>query len=75
MLELRRLRMAGAQAALRAAIEREQEEIMAMNDRAYRKFVRACLRQRLDIIKLVRVVLQPAELICSDIHCQHPGTS
>lgn len=57
MLELRMLRLADHQAAVRATIEKEQEEIQGMSDRNYRKFARNCLRQRIEIIKQVSMQL------------------
>ncbi|KAL3163170.1 hypothetical protein ABBQ32_009578 [Trebouxia sp. C0010 RCD-2024] len=51
LLELRMLRLADVQAKLRAAVEKEQEDVQVMSDRNYRKFVRNCLRQRIEIIK------------------------
>lgn len=54
LLELRMLRLADMQAKLRAAVEKEQEDVQVMSDRNYRKFVRNCLRQRIEIIKQVR---------------------
>lgn len=53
MLRLRMLKGVEAQARLRAAVEREQQDIMNMNDRSYRKFAKQCWRQRLDTIKAV----------------------
>lgn len=54
LLELRMLRWADEQAKLRAAVEKEQEDVQVMSERNYRKFVRNCLRQRIEIIKQVR---------------------
>ena len=48
------LRLADEQAKLRAAVEKEQEDVQVMSERNYRKFVRNCLRQRIEIIKQVR---------------------
>lgn len=48
------LRLADEQAKLRAAVEKEQEDVNIMSERNYRKFVRNCLRQRIEIIKQVR---------------------
>ncbi|BDA42833.1 ATP-dependent helicase BRM [Coccomyxa sp. Obi] len=48
MLRLKRLRAMDAQARLRAAVEREQQDIMNMPDRSYRKFARQCWRQRME---------------------------
>ncbi len=53
LLELRMLKLADEQARLRAAVEKEQEEVQGLSDRNYRKFVRNCLRQRIEIIKQV----------------------
>ena len=53
LLELRMLKLAEEQARLRAAVEKEQEEVQGLSDRNYRKFVRNCLRQRIEIIKQV----------------------
>ena len=54
VLAARRLRAVEAQARLRAGVEREQAEITAMNERAYRKFARQCMRQRSETAKAVR---------------------
>ena len=54
MLELRMLKLADAQARLRTAVEKEQEEVQNLSDRNYRKFVRNCLRQRIESIKQVK---------------------
>ena len=53
LLELRMLNLADEQARLRAAVEREQEDVQGLSERNYRKFVRNCLRQRIEIIKQV----------------------
>lgn len=53
LLELRMLKLADEQTKLRAAVEKEQEDVQLMNERNYRKFVRNCLRQRIEIIKQV----------------------
>ena len=53
LLEVRMLKLADEQARLRAAVEKEQEEVQGLSDRNYRKFVRNCLRQRIEIIKQV----------------------
>ena len=54
MLAARRLRAMEAQARMRVAVEKEQTDIAAMNDRSYRKFARQCQRQRADTLKAVR---------------------
>ncbi|CAK0787464.1 hypothetical protein CVIRNUC_010684 [Coccomyxa viridis] len=48
MVRLKRLKFADRQAQLQAMVEREQSELMAMTDRAYRAVARQCVRQRLD---------------------------
>ena len=53
LLELRMLRLADGQERLRATVEKEQEDVQGMSERNYRKFVRNCLRQRIEIIKQV----------------------
>ena len=53
LLELRMLKLADEQTKLRAAVEKEEEDVQLMNERNYRKFVRNCLRQRIEIIKQV----------------------
>jgi SWI/SNF-related matrix-associated actin-dependent regulator of chromatin subfamily A protein 2/4 len=53
MLRLRLLKAMDLQARLRALVEKEQQDIMNMNERSYRKFARQCWRQRLDTIKTV----------------------
>ncbi|KAI3449203.1 hypothetical protein Pfo_005868 [Paulownia fortunei] len=45
-IESKKLQLAECQARLRDEIEQQQQEIMAMPDRPYRKFVRLCERQR-----------------------------
>ena len=54
VLRLKRLRALDAQARLRAAVEREQQDIMNMPDRSYRKFARQCWRQRMESARAVR---------------------
>lgn len=53
LLELRMLKLADEQARLRAAVEKEQEDVQGLSERNYRKFVRNCLRQRIEAIKQV----------------------
>ncbi|KAK6140625.1 hypothetical protein DH2020_025625 [Rehmannia glutinosa] len=48
-IESKKLQLAECQARLRDEIEQQQEEIMAMPDRPYRKFVRLCERQRQEL--------------------------
>lgn len=59
LLELRMLRLADHQAATRAVIDKEQEEIQGMSERNYRKFARNCLRQRVEFIKQVCLCIWP----------------
>lgn len=54
ILQIRMLRARQHQAALRQAIEKEQEDIMRLSERAYRKFTRSTFRQRVDMFKQVR---------------------
>lgn len=53
MVRLKRLALADRQAQLQAMVEREQSELMAMTDRAYRSVARQCVRQRLDKMRAV----------------------
>ncbi|XP_073307969.1 ATP-dependent helicase BRM-like isoform X1 [Primulina huaijiensis] len=48
-IESKKLQLVDLQARLRDEIEQQQIEIMAMPDRPYRKFVRLCERQRLEL--------------------------
>ncbi|KAI4328811.1 hypothetical protein L6164_021137 [Bauhinia variegata] len=48
-IEEKKLRLLNLQARLRDEIDQQQQEIMAMPDRPYRKFVRLCERQRLEL--------------------------
>ncbi|KAL3622142.1 hypothetical protein CASFOL_033553 [Castilleja foliolosa] len=48
-IEAKKLQLAECQARLRGEIDQQQQEIMAMPDRAYRKFVRLCERQRQEL--------------------------
>ncbi|KAL7158770.1 hypothetical protein ABFS83_02G165400 [Erythranthe nasuta] len=48
-IESRKLQLVECQARLRDEIEQQQQEIMAMPDRPYRKFVRLCERQRQEL--------------------------
>ena len=57
VLAARRLRAVEAQARVRGAVEREQADIAAMNERAYRKFARQCIRQRAETAKAVRELM------------------
>ncbi|KAK9816457.1 hypothetical protein WJX72_000543 [[Myrmecia] bisecta] len=50
-IQLRMLGLLERQAAVRQKVEAEQQEVMNMSDRAYRKFVRHSMRQRIEMIK------------------------
>lgn len=54
-IEEKKLKLLELQSRVREEVDQEQQEIMAMPDRPYRKFVRQCERQRVD---LARQVLQ-----------------
>ncbi|XP_068639207.1 ATP-dependent helicase BRM-like [Aristolochia californica] len=54
-IEERKLRLLDLQARLRDEVDQQQQVIMAMPDRHYRKFVRLCERQRLDLVKQVQL--------------------
>lgn len=53
-IEEKKLRLLDLQARLRDEIDQQQQEIMAMPDRPYRKFVRLCERQRLELSRQVQ---------------------
>ncbi|XP_057462987.1 LOW QUALITY PROTEIN: ATP-dependent helicase BRM-like [Actinidia eriantha] len=52
-IEEKKLRLMDLQARLRDEVDQQQQEIMAMPDRPYRKFVRLCERQRMDLTRQV----------------------
>ncbi|KAL5727317.1 hypothetical protein ACHQM5_000527 [Ranunculus cassubicifolius] len=52
-IEERKLRLLDFQARLRDEVDQQQQEIMAMPDRPYRKFVRQCERQRMELSRQV----------------------
>lgn len=54
-IEERKLRLLDLQARLRDEVDQQQQEIMAMPDRPYRKFVRLCERQRMELMRQVQV--------------------
>lgn len=54
-IEERKLRLINLQARLRDEVGQQQQEIMAMSDRPYRKFVRQCERQRAELLRQVQV--------------------
>lgn len=53
-IEAKKLQLADKQARMRDEIDQQQQEIMAMPDRHYRKFVRLCERQRQDLSRQVQ---------------------
>ncbi|CAJ1820007.1 unnamed protein product [Sphenostylis stenocarpa] len=53
-IEGKKLRLLDLQARLRDEIDQQQQEIMAMPDRPYRKFVRLCERQRMELARQVQ---------------------
>lgn len=55
-IEEKKLRLMELQARVRDEVEEQQQEIMAMGERAYRKFVRLCERQRVDLSRQVMVL-------------------
>lgn len=54
-IEEKKLCLLDLQARLRDEVDNEQQEIMAMPDRPYRKFVRLCERQRFEMARQVQV--------------------
>ncbi|GAV64761.1 SNF2_N domain-containing protein/Helicase_C domain-containing protein [Cephalotus follicularis] len=54
-IEEKKLRLVDLQARLRDEVDHQQQEIMAMPDRPYRKFVRLCERQRMDLARQIQV--------------------
>jgi SWI/SNF-related matrix-associated actin-dependent regulator of chromatin subfamily A protein 2/4 len=55
-IEEKKLRLMELQHRVRDEVEEQQQEIMAMGERAYRKFVRLCERQRMDLSRQVMVL-------------------
>ncbi|GMH00503.1 hypothetical protein Nepgr_002342 [Nepenthes gracilis] len=53
-IEEKKLKLKNLQARLRDKVDQEQQEIMAMTDREYRKFVKTCERQRLELSRQVQ---------------------
>ncbi|KAI9089885.1 hypothetical protein K1719_028855 [Acacia pycnantha] len=53
-IEEKKLRLRGLQARLRDEIDQQQQEVMAMPDKQYRKFVRLCERQRIELARQVQ---------------------
>lgn len=54
-IEERKLRLLDLQRRLRDEVDQQQQEIMAMSDRPYRKFVRQCERQRMELMRQVHL--------------------
>lgn len=53
-IEEKKIRLIDIQARLRDEVDSEQQGIMAMPDRPYRKFVRLCERQRMELTRQVQ---------------------
>lgn len=53
-IEEKKLRLLDLQARLRDEVDQQQQEIMQMPDRPYRKFVRLCERQRMELTRQVQ---------------------
>ncbi|KAK1377213.1 ATP-dependent helicase BRM [Heracleum sosnowskyi] len=53
-IEEKKLKLLDVQARLRDEVDQHQQDIMAMPDRPYRKFVRLCERQRADLSRKVQ---------------------
>ncbi|TYH10271.1 hypothetical protein ES288_A07G165200v1 [Gossypium darwinii] len=53
-IEEKKLRLIDVQARLRDEVDQQQQEIMAMPDRPYRKFVRLCERQRMELARQIQ---------------------
>ncbi|KAK1260762.1 ATP-dependent helicase BRM [Acorus gramineus] len=54
-IEEKKLRLTDFQARMRDEIDQQQQEIMGMPDRLYRKFVRVCERQRAELTRQVQL--------------------
>ncbi|XP_010275655.1 PREDICTED: ATP-dependent helicase BRM-like isoform X2 [Nelumbo nucifera] len=54
-IEERKIRLLDLQARVRDEVDQQQQEIMAMPDRPYRKFVRLCERQRMELSRQVQL--------------------
>ncbi|XP_058082006.1 ATP-dependent helicase BRM isoform X2 [Magnolia sinica] len=54
-IEQKKLRLLDFQAHLRDEVDQQQQDIMAMPDRPYRKFVRLCERQRMELARQVQL--------------------
>ncbi|XP_074581940.1 ATP-dependent helicase BRM-like [Curcuma longa] len=53
-IEEKKLKLLDRQARLRDELDQQQQEIMAMSDRPYRKFVKQCERQRIELLRQVQ---------------------
>ncbi|MBA0704416.1 hypothetical protein Golax_016673 [Gossypium laxum] len=53
-IEEKKLRLIDVQARLRDEVDQQQQEITAMPDRPYRKFVRLCERQRMELARQIQ---------------------
>ncbi|KAJ3685779.1 hypothetical protein LUZ61_014943 [Rhynchospora tenuis] len=53
-IEEKKLKLLELQSRVREEVDQEQQEIMAMPDRPYRKFVRQCERQRVELARQVQ---------------------
>ena len=53
-IEEKKLRLLDLQTRLRDEIDQQQQEITAMPDRPYLKFVRLCERQRVELVRQVQ---------------------
>ncbi|CAI0424889.1 unnamed protein product [Linum tenue] len=51
LIEEKKLKLLDLQARIRDAVYPQQQEIMAMPDRPYRKFIRLCERQRMELAR------------------------
>eukprot|EP00252_Welwitschia_mirabilis_P019206 TRINITY_DN4386_c0_g3_i1.p1 TRINITY_DN4386_c0_g3~~TRINITY_DN4386_c0_g3_i1.p1 ORF type:complete len:2283 (-),score=553.97 TRINITY_DN4386_c0_g3_i1:18-6866(-) len=54
-IEERKLHLLDLRARIRDEVDQQQQEIMAMADRPYRKFVRLCERQRAELVRQVQL--------------------
>eukprot|EP00250_Pteridium_aquilinum_P019069 c24278_g2_i1 orf=2-5470(-) len=52
-IEQKKLRLMPLQSRVREEVEEHQQDIMALSERGYRKFVRSCERQRADLARQV----------------------
>ncbi|PKA45857.1 ATP-dependent helicase BRM [Apostasia shenzhenica] len=59
-IEEKKLHLLDLQTRLRDEVEEQQQEIMLMPDRPYRKFVRQCERQRIELVRQVQQLQKAA---------------